>query len=85
MAREALREVVGSGEFFVATLPNGLRMVHAITRGERHPLNFGREVYPLASCYELLQVQAAFLTLDGWRRCLRAWQACLTVWTGRAV
>ncbi|CAL8469438.1 g8979 [Coccomyxa elongata] len=42
--REALRQAVGDGEYFVAVLPDGSRLVHAITRGEKHPLNFGREV-----------------------------------------
>lgn len=42
--REALRVAVGDGEYFLAILPDGSRLVHAITRGERHPLSFGREV-----------------------------------------
>lgn len=42
--REALRQAVGDGEYFVAVLPDGSRLVHAITRGDKHPLNFGREV-----------------------------------------
>jgi len=41
--REALRAVVGAGEFFAATLPDGERRVHPTPRGARHPLNFGRE------------------------------------------
>ncbi len=41
--REALRAVVGAGEFFAATLPDGERLVQPIPRGARHPLNFGRE------------------------------------------
>ena len=44
--REALRAIVGSGEYFVATLPDGARLVQPIPRGVRHPLNFGREARP---------------------------------------
>ncbi len=44
--REVLRQAVGDGEYFVALLPDGSRLVHAITRGDKHPLNFGREVCP---------------------------------------
>lgn len=43
-ARKALRDVVGEGEYFQAILPDGSRLVHPIAYGERHPLNFGREV-----------------------------------------
>ncbi len=42
--RQALREVVADGEFFLIILPDGTRLVHPIMPGERHPLNFGREV-----------------------------------------
>lgn len=42
--RQALREVVANGEFFLIILPDGTRLVHPIMAGERHPLNFGREV-----------------------------------------
>ena len=35
---------VGEGEYFLALLPDGSRLVHPIAFGERHPLNFGREV-----------------------------------------
>jgi len=42
--REALRAVVGTGEYFVALLPDNSRLVHPIAYGERHPLGFGREV-----------------------------------------
>lgn len=35
---------VGDGEYFVALLPDGSRLVHPIAYGERFPLNFGREV-----------------------------------------
>jgi hypothetical protein len=48
--REALRTVVGDGEYFLATLPDGTRLVHSITRGERHPLSFGREVRAAPPC-----------------------------------
>ena len=44
--RDALRAVVGAGEFFAAMLPDGSRLVQPIPRGVRHPLNFGREVRP---------------------------------------
>lgn len=43
-AREAIRGVVGDGEYFVALLPDGSRLVHPVAYGERHPLNYGREV-----------------------------------------
>lgn len=33
-----------SGEYFVALLPDGSRLVHPIAYGERFPLNYGREV-----------------------------------------
>lgn len=36
---------VGDGEYFVALLPDGSRLVHPIAYGERFPLNFGREVF----------------------------------------
>ena len=42
--RQALRDVVANGEFFLIILPDGTRLVHPIMAGERHPLNFGREV-----------------------------------------
>lgn len=35
---------VGEGEYFLALLPDGSRLVHPIAYGERFPLNFGREV-----------------------------------------
>lgn len=35
---------VGEGEYFVALLPDGSRLVHPIPFGERFPLNYGREV-----------------------------------------
>lgn len=47
--REALREVVGNGEFFLMSLPDGSRVVHPIASGVRHPLNFGREVRSASS------------------------------------
>lgn len=40
----ALSEAVGKGEFCAVTLPDGGRLVHAIPKGERHSMNFGREV-----------------------------------------
>ncbi|KAH7619036.1 hypothetical protein Ndes2526B_g05985 [Nannochloris sp. 'desiccata'] len=43
-AKDALSAVVQKGEYFVAFLPDGSRLVHPIAYGERHPLNFGREV-----------------------------------------
>lgn len=43
-ARAALKEAVGEGEYFVALLPDGSRLVHPIAFGERFPLSFGREV-----------------------------------------
>ena len=35
---------VGDGEYFVALRPDGSRLVHPISYGERFPLNYGREV-----------------------------------------
>jgi hypothetical protein len=35
---------VGEGEYFVALLPDGSRLVHPIAFGERFPLSYGREV-----------------------------------------
>lgn len=40
---KTLRAVVGDGEYFVALLPDGSRLVHPIRTGERHPLQLGRE------------------------------------------
>jgi diadenosine tetraphosphate (Ap4A) HIT family hydrolase len=42
--RNTLRDVVGDGEYFCAILPDGSRLVHPLSYGERHPLSFGREV-----------------------------------------
>lgn len=42
--REALSTIVGNKEYFLAFLPDGSRLVHPIAYGEKHPLNFGREV-----------------------------------------
>jgi len=42
--RENLRDIVGDGEYFSAILPDGARLVHPLSYGERHPLSFGREV-----------------------------------------
>ena len=35
---------VGDGEYFLALLPDGGRLVHPIAYGERFPLDFGRKV-----------------------------------------
>lgn len=43
-AWETVRENAGNGEYFVAFLPDGARLVHPITPGVQCPLNFGREV-----------------------------------------
>lgn len=43
-ARAALREAVGTGEFFHLVLPDGSRLVHAVAKSERHPVAFGREI-----------------------------------------
>ncbi|KAL0037433.1 hypothetical protein WJX79_008053 [Trebouxia sp. C0005] len=43
-SRSQLQEVVGDSEYFLAILPDGSRLVHPITREERHPLDFGRQV-----------------------------------------
>ena len=42
--RSQLQEAVGQSEYFLAILPDGSRLVHTITREERHPLDFGRQV-----------------------------------------
>ena len=42
--RAALREAVGDGEYFVAVLPDESRLVQALPRGAKHPINYGREV-----------------------------------------
>jgi hypothetical protein len=42
-SRDALRDAVGDGEFFVATLPGGARYAAPVPRGARHPLTFGRD------------------------------------------
>ena len=43
-ARSAAAKLIGNQEYFVAYLPDGSRLVHPIVYGERHPLNYGREV-----------------------------------------
>ena len=43
-ARQQLQEAVGDSEYFLAVLPDGTRLVHPISRDERHPLDFGRQV-----------------------------------------
>lgn len=42
--RGSLKMLVGNQEYFMAILPDGGRLIHPISYGERHPLNFGREV-----------------------------------------
>ena len=49
-----LRKAVGDGEYFLALLPDGSRLVHAITRGEKHPITFGREVRMCGTSARLL-------------------------------
>ncbi len=41
--RAALREAVGTGEYFLAILPDGTRLVQTISGAMRHPIPFGRE------------------------------------------
>ena len=48
--REALRDVVGDGEYYVATLPCGTRYASPVPRGERHPLTFGRVAAAAVAC-----------------------------------
>ena len=43
-ARKQLQEAVGKSEYFLAYLPDGSKLVHTITREERHPIDFGRQV-----------------------------------------
>ena len=43
-ARSAMRDMVGDGEFFSISLPDGSRLLHSIPRSEKHPISFGREV-----------------------------------------
>ncbi|KAK3261830.1 hypothetical protein CYMTET_29280, partial [Cymbomonas tetramitiformis] len=40
----AIQDAVGFGEFLSITLPDGTVLLHPIARGERHPMNLGREV-----------------------------------------
>jgi hypothetical protein len=42
--RKALQDAVGESEFLRVVLPGGAQLVHAIPRGERFPINFGRDV-----------------------------------------
>lgn len=64
-AREAVAAVVGDGEYFQALLPDGSRLVHPIAYGERHPLNFGREVLAaLAGCPERADWKACAVPVD---------------------
>ena len=41
--RASLREAVGTGEFFLAIMPDGRRLVSTISGSQRHPIPFGRE------------------------------------------
>lgn len=41
--QQALQMAARGGEYFCVRLPDGTRLVHAIPRGERHPMGFGRE------------------------------------------
>ncbi|KDD72203.1 hypothetical protein H632_c3705p0, partial [Helicosporidium sp. ATCC 50920] len=41
---DALADVAGDGEYFVALLPGGASLARAIPRQERHQLQFGRQV-----------------------------------------
>lgn len=41
---DAMKDIVGDGEYFCAILPDGSRLIHPIAYGERHPLSFGRDV-----------------------------------------
>ena len=43
-SRQALRDAVGEAEFLRVVLPDGAQLVHAIPRGERFPISFGRDV-----------------------------------------
>lgn len=43
-SRASLRQAVGDGEYFCALLPDGGRLVRPIGRGERWPMNLGRQV-----------------------------------------
>ena len=42
--RNAMKDMVGDGEFFSILLPDGSRLLHAIPRSEKHPISFGRDV-----------------------------------------
>lgn len=39
-----LKGIVGDAQYFQAFLPDGSRLVHAISGNKRHPMHFGREV-----------------------------------------
>jgi hypothetical protein len=41
--REALRDAVGTGEYFLVIFPDGSRLVQTISASQRHPIPFGRE------------------------------------------
>lgn len=42
--QKKIQDIVQNNEYFIAFLPDGSKLVHPILYGERHPLNYGREV-----------------------------------------
>lgn len=75
-ARAALRDVVGDGEYFQAFLPDGSYLVHPIAFGERHPLNYGREVLAeLAGVPDRAEWKACAVSVEEERRRSEAFKA----------
>ncbi|KAL6784615.1 CGL125 [Auxenochlorella protothecoides x Auxenochlorella symbiontica] len=75
-ARAALRDVVGDGEYFQAFLPDGSYLVHPIAFGERHPLNYGREVLAeLAGVPDRAEWKACAVPVEEERRRSEAFKA----------
>eukprot|EP00891_Asterochloris_glomerata_P004628 jgi/Astpho2/4628/e_gw1.00067.405.1_t len=64
-ARQQLRDAVGNGEYLLAYLPDGSRLVHPVPRSEKHPLMLGRQVAaelcgaPARADWKLCQISKA--------------------------
>jgi len=41
---DELKRLTLSGPYFRVELPDGSHLVHAVERGSRHPMQFGRDV-----------------------------------------
>lgn len=67
---------MGDGEYFQALLPDGSYLVHPIAFGERHPLNYGREVLAeLAGVPDRAEWKACAVTVEEERRRSEAFKA----------